>query len=175
MPEFSLQGTRPRVHPEAWIAPTAVLIGDVEVGPGASVWFGAVLRADNNRIVVGAGSNIQDQAVVHCTDDRPTLIGAGCTLGHRACIEGCTVEDGALVGTAAVMLAGTRLGAGAVLAAGAVLQEGREIPAGHLAAGVPAVDKGALRGPSSELGERTAGRYRRNAGRFREGLRVSPE
>src|SRR5215470_17412273 len=104
MPELELDGKRPRVHPDAFIAPTAVLIGDVEVGPGASIWFGAVIRGDFAPIVVGAGSNVQDNAVLHCAEGLPTVIGERVTIGHQACLEGCVVEDRALVGMGSIML-----------------------------------------------------------------------
>src|SRR5438128_1499806 len=116
MPEFELGGRRPRVHPDAYVAPTAVLIGDVELGANASVWFGAVLRGDESSISIGADSNVQDNAVIHCSANLPTVVGEGVTIGHLACLEGCTVEDGALVGMGAIMLQRSRLGAGAVLA-----------------------------------------------------------
>src|SRR5947208_2910512 len=115
MPEFEFEGRRPRVHSEAWVAPTAVLIGDVEVEAGASIWFGAVLRGDESSISVGSGTNVQDNAVIHCTRDLATRIGSGVTIGHLACLEGCTVEDGAVVGIGAVMLQRTRLGERAML------------------------------------------------------------
>ena len=149
MPQFDLGGRRPRVHQDAYVAPTAVLIGDVELGPGASVWFGAVLRGDESHITIGAGSNVQDNAVIHCSHELPTLVGENVTIGHMACLEGCTVEDGALVGTGAIMLQRSRLGSGAMLAAGSLLKEGAEVPPGQLAAGVPAVVKKPLSGSSA--------------------------
>jgi carbonic anhydrase/acetyltransferase-like protein (isoleucine patch superfamily) len=172
MPELELDGRRPRVHPDAYVAPTAVLIGDVEVGAQASIWFGVVMRADAARIVVGAGSNVQDNAVLHCADGLPTVLGENVTVGHHACLEGCVVEDQALVGIGAIMLQRSRLGAGAMLAAGAVLSEGREVPAGHLAAGVPAQVKKPLSGSSASWVARAAEHYQENARRFRRGLRV---
>jgi carbonic anhydrase/acetyltransferase-like protein (isoleucine patch superfamily) len=172
VPEFELDGTRPRVHPTAFIAPTAVLVGDVEVGPHASVWFGAVLRGDEARIVVGAGSNVQDNCVIHCSHDLPTVLGENVTVGHHATLEGCVVEEGAVVGMGCVMLQRSRLGAGSMLAAGAVLGEGKEVPADHLAAGVPAEVKKPLSGSSARWISRTAEQYRENARRFREGLRA---
>src|SRR5207249_1343254 len=128
-------GRRPKVHPDAYIAPTAVLIGDVEIEAGASVWFGAVLRGDEALIRVGEGANIQDNVVVHCAVNLPTVVERNATVGHSAQLEGCVVGEGALVGMGSTMLQRSRLGAGSMLAAGAVLQEGVEIPPGHLAAG----------------------------------------
>jgi carbonic anhydrase/acetyltransferase-like protein (isoleucine patch superfamily) len=171
MPEFELEGRRPRVHPDAFVAPGAVLIGDVEVGPGASVWFGVVLRGDVASISVGPGSNLQDNAVIHCARGLPTVIGAEVTIGHGACVEGCVIEDGAVVGTGAVMQQRSRLGARAMLAAGSVLVEGGEVPSGCLAAGVPAAVKKRLAGASERWVERTAAHYRHLAERYRTGLR----
>jgi carbonic anhydrase/acetyltransferase-like protein (isoleucine patch superfamily) len=171
VPEFSLDGVRPRVHPDAYLAPTAVLIGDVEVGEGASVWFGAVLRADQARISVGPGSNVQDNAVIHCAEGLPTVVGAGVTIGHGACIEGCVVEDGAVVGTAAVMLQRSRLGRGALLAARSLLSEGDEVPAGHLAAGTPATVRKEVSGSSARWVADAAHHYVENGRRYRRGLR----
>src|SRR4030088_3548698 len=168
MPEFELGGRRPRVHPDAYVAPTAVLIGDVELGPGASVWFGVVLRGDEARISIGAGSNVQDNVVIHCSRELPTVIGENVTIGHMACLEGCTVEDRALVGTGAIMLQRSRLGAGAMLAAGALLQEGGEVPPGHRAAGFPATVRKPISGSAAAWMDGPAEHYRENALRYRQ-------
>jgi carbonic anhydrase/acetyltransferase-like protein (isoleucine patch superfamily) len=173
--EFELGGKRPKVHPDAYIAPTAVLIGDVEVAAGASVWFGAVLRGDEAVIRVGEGANIQDNAVVHCAENLPTLIERNASVGHAAQLEGCVVEEGALVGMGAIMLQRSRLGAGSMLAAGAVLQEGRQIPAGHMAAGVPAIVKKSLGGSSNNWVGITAQHYRDRAARYRANLKRRPD
>ena len=169
--EFELGGKRPSVHPDAYIAPTAVLIGDVEIGPGASVWFGAVLRADAAQIKVGAGANIQDNVVIHCAENLPTVIEENATVGHSAQLEGCIVEAGAVVGMGATMLQRSRLGRGSLLAAGAVLGEGSEVPAGYLAAGVPAAVKKPLEGSSSNWVRISAQHYRDRAVAYREKLR----
>ena len=173
--EFELGGRRPRVHPDAYIAPTAVLIGDVEIAAGASVWFGAVLRGDEATITVGEGANIQDNAVVHCAKNLPTLIEKNASVGHSAQLEGCIVEEGALVGMGATMLQRSRLGAGSMLAAGAVLQEGVEIPAGHMAAGVPATVKKQLDGSSNKWVGTTAQHYQDRAVKYRAGLKPIPD
>ena len=171
MPEFEFDGKRPTVHPDAYVAPTAVLIGDVRIAAGASVWFGAVLRGDESHIEVGEGSNVQDGCVVHCSDNLPTIIGRESSLGHLVCIEGCTVGDGALVGTGSIMLHRSRVGDGAVLAAGSVLLEGQEVPAGMLAAGVPATVRKELSGLSAEWVGRPAAHYRQNGVAYRKSLR----
>src|SRR6202049_3617335 len=168
--EFDLGGKRPKVHPDAYIAPTAVLIGEVEVGAGASVWFGAVLRGDEAAIRVGAGANIQDNAVIHCAHEMPTEIGPNATIGHAAQLEGCIVEEGAVVGMGATMLQRSKLGAGSMLAAGAVLGEGKAVPPGHMAAGVPATVKKPLDGSSGNWGGNTAQHYRERAAGYRENL-----
>jgi carbonic anhydrase/acetyltransferase-like protein (isoleucine patch superfamily) len=169
--EFELGGKRPTVHPDAYIAPTAVLIGDVEVGAKASVWFGAVLRGDEALIKVGEGANIQDNAVIHCAKDLPTIIEQDASVGHSAQLEGCIVERGAVVGMGATMLQGSRLGAGSLLAAGAVLAEGGVVPPGHMAAGVPAIVKKPLDGSSRNWVGITAQHYRDRAVAYKEKLR----
>lgn len=171
--EFELGGKRPRVHRDAYIAPTAVLIGDVEVEANASIWFGAVLRGDEATITVRQGANVQDNAVVHCAEDLPTVIEENATIGHSALLEGCVVEKGALVGMGATMLQRSRLGAGSMLAAGAVLQEGKVIPPGHMAAGVPAQVKKPLDGSSGNWVATSAEHYRRRAVRYRAELRAT--
>ena len=160
------------MHPDAYIAPTAVLIGDVEVGAGASVWFGVVLRADEAKITVGEGANVQDNAVLHCAEQLPTILEANASVGHSAQLEGCIVEQGALVGMGATMLQRSRLGAGSMLAAGAVLQEGMEVPPGHMAAGVPAIVKKALDGSSNNWVGTTAKHYQDRAVAYRARLKA---
>ncbi len=161
------------MHADAYIAPTAVLIGDVEVEAGASVWFGAVLRADEAAIKVGEGSNVQDNAVIHCARNLPTVIERNVTIGHSAQLEGCVVEEGALVGMGATMLQRSRLGAGSMLAAGSVLREGIEVPPGHLAAGVPASVRKELDGSSQSWVENSARHYRERAIAYRAELRIA--
>lgn len=136
-------GVRPRIDPSAWLAPTAVVIGNVVIEAGASIWFGAVLRGDDPKreIRIGAGTSIQDNCVVHVSARGATRIGADVTVGHGAVLESCTVGDGSLIGMNAVVLQGARVGAGALIAAGAVVAADGEIPGGHLAAGAPAVVK----------------------------------
>jgi carbonic anhydrase/acetyltransferase-like protein (isoleucine patch superfamily) len=156
---IELDGKTPQVAEDAFIAPTAVLIGDVKVGPGASVWFGAVLRGDNDAIVIGSGSNVQDNCVIHCAHELPTIVGANVTVGHMAMLEGCTVGDGSLIGMGAIVLQRASVGAGALVAAGAVVGEGMAIPDGVLAAGVPAKVKKELAGSSQRWVETAAHEY----------------
>ena len=132
------EGKTPRIHESAFVAPGACLIGDVEIGPGASVWYNCVLRADLNRIVVGARSNVQDGTIIHVEPDLPTLIGEDALIGHMAILHACTVEDRAFVGMGSIAMDGSRIGAGAMLAAGALLGPGKAIPGRELWAGRPA-------------------------------------
>ena len=156
---LSFDGKEPQIAPDAFIAPTAVLIGDVVIEEGASVWFGAVLRADFSRIVVGAGSNIQDNSVLHTNEGLPTLIGAGVTVGHLSMLHGCVIEDEALIGMGSIVLDRARIGRRAMLAAGSVVNEGGEIPPEVLAAGAPAEVKKALDGSSSKWIDTAAREY----------------
>ncbi|HYH31356.1 MAG TPA: gamma carbonic anhydrase family protein [Pseudonocardia sp.] len=132
-----IHDARPQVHPDAWVAPTVVLAGRVTLAEQANVWYCSVLRADLDAVTVGPRSNIQDGSVVHADPGFPVTIGAGVSIGHRAVLHGCTIEDDVLVGMGAVVLNGARVGAGSLIAAGAVVLEGTEIPPGSLVAGVP--------------------------------------
>lgn len=128
----------PVIHPTAWVHPGAVVMGNVTLEADVSVWPGAVLRGDRDRIVVGEGSNIQDGAVLHCDPGEPCLVGPRVTVGHRAVVHGCTVHEGALIGIGAVVLSRAEIGAHSLVAAGAVVGEGKVMPPASLIAGVPA-------------------------------------
>lgn len=156
---LSFDGKEPSVAPDAFVAPTAVLIGDVVVEEGASVWFGAVLRGDFDRIVVGAGSSVQDNCVVHTNEDLPTIIGSNVTVGHLSLLEGCVIEDGVIIGMGSIVLNRARVGGRAMLAAGSVVTEDGEIPPEVLAAGAPAEAKKELDGSSSKWIEGAAREY----------------
>ena len=150
MPLFDFEGKRPRVHPTAFVAPTAVLIGDVTVEENASVWYNAVLRADFNSIVVRRGANVQDGSVVHVTPMNPVEIGPGATVGHVCCIHGATIGEEALVANGCTVLDGARIGVRAMVGAGALVTPGTDVGAGMLAMGVPAKVKGPLAGTPAE-------------------------
>lgn len=136
---FRLAGRAPVVDPTAWIAPSASVIGDVEIGPQSGLWFNVVLRADSNSIRVGARTNLQDGTIVHVDPGAMRVeIGDDVTVGHNCIIHGCTLEDGAFVGMGAILMNGVRVKAGGVVAAGAVVPEGRLVREGELWAGVPA-------------------------------------
>ena len=175
MPLYALGDSEPSIADDVFVAPTAALIGAVELGSEASVWFGAVLRGDFERIVVGAGSCIQDNAVIHAAAGLPTVIGENVTIGHAAMLEGCVVEDGALISMGAIVLQRARIGAGALVAAGSVVREGQEIPPGVVAAGVPAVVKKQVDGSSRRWLETAAAEYRELRARFLQDLTVREE
>ena len=156
---FPFEDKEPWVASGAFVAPTAVLIGDVTVEDRASVWFGAVLRGDFNKIVVGSGTSVQDNSVIHTNEDLPTVIGQNVTVGHLSLLEGCEIEDGALIGMGSIVLNKARIGRRAMLAAGSVVREGQEIPAEVLAAGVPARVRKELAGSSSAWVEMAAREY----------------
>ena len=139
MPAYSLGDARPDLPGEGqyWIAPNAALIGRVTLKPGASVWFGAVLRGDNEPIVIGEDSNVQDNAVLHTDAGTPLVLGKGVTVGHMAMLHGCTVGDNSLIGIGAVVLNGARIGRDCLIGAKALIGEGKEIPDGSLVVGAP--------------------------------------
>lgn len=132
------KGKHPTIGKNVYIAPTAVVIGDVVIEEGASVWFGAVVRGDKDRITIGARTNIQDQCVLHLDPGCPLTIGADVTVGHGAVVHGCTIEDKVLIGIGAVVLNNAVVRSGSVVGAGAVVQEGQQIGPCQMAAGVPA-------------------------------------
>ncbi len=131
-------GSQPQIHPSVFIANTATVLGAVELGENVSIWFSAVLRGDINRIVVGPGSNIQDNAILHIADDYPCLIGANVTVGHGAIVHACTVEDEVLIGMGATILDGAVIGRRSIIGAGALVTGKTLIPPGSLVLGSPA-------------------------------------
>jgi carbonic anhydrase/acetyltransferase-like protein (isoleucine patch superfamily) len=141
VPIYALGDGEPDIDELAYVAPDAVVIGRVKIGPEASLWPGAVLRGDHGTISVGARTSVQDGTIVHCTARYPTVIGADCVVGHNAHLEGCVVEDGCLIGSGSVTLNGVVVGAGSIVAAAALLPEGLVVPPGSLVAGVPATVK----------------------------------
>lgn len=137
------QGKSPKIDPTAWIAENAVVIGDVTIGPRASIWYHAVLRGDTGRIVIGEETNIQDGAILHAeTVQGPCLIGRRVTIGHNAVVHGCVVEDDVLIGIGATVLSYAKIGAGSLIAAGALIKENEQVPPRTLMVGVPAKPRG---------------------------------
>lgn len=151
MPLFCFEDRSPVVHADAFVAPTATLVGDVHVEAGASIWFGAVLRADVAPIVVRSGATVQDGAVIYASPGLTVEIGAGATVGTSSVIRGALIEPGAVIGTSAVILDAVTVGAGAFVAAGSVVPSRMQIPAGYLASGSPAVLKRPVIGSPGEI------------------------
>ncbi|SMG38209.1 gamma carbonic anhydrase family protein [Paracoccus sp. J56] len=167
---WQLDGIAPQIADDAWVAPDAQLMGKVVLEPGSSVWFGAVLRGDNEEIRVGRNSNVQDLTVCHTDIGYPLTIGADCTIGHRAILHGCTIEDGVLIGMGAIILNGARIGAGSLIGAGALIAENKVIPPGSLVMGTPGKVIRELDEAARARLLKSAEGYNRNAVRFRQGL-----
>lgn len=159
---------------DVWIAPDARVIGQVTLGAGASVWWGSVLRGDNEPIVIGENSTIQEHCVLHVDPGFPLTIGAGCTIGHKAMLHGCTIGDGSLIGMGATVLNGARIGRNCLIGAGALVTERMDIPDGSLVVGMPAKVKRPLTPEAIEGMERTARKYVWNKSRFRDHLTPLP-
>ena len=166
---LALDGATPRIGEGVFLAPGAVIVGDVEIGAGSSVWFHATLRGDVAPIRVGSRTNIQDGAVLHCDADAPCTVGDDVTIGHGAIVHGTTVGDGATIGMGAIVLSRSRIGARAIVAAGAVVPEGADVPDGALVMGIPARLKRIL-DDAEQAASAAADRYVRNAARYRAEL-----
>jgi len=166
---YALGDVAPSVDAEAFVHPDAVVIGDVKIGPGASVWPGAVLRGDYGTITVGAGTSVQDGSVIHATAELPTDIGVDCVIGHIVHMECCTIEDRSLVGSNSVVLHRCVVREGGLVAASALVPNGMEVPSGQMAVGVPAKLRPSSM-PASEIA-RLVAEYRDNAARYMRDLR----
>ena len=170
MARHELDGAAPAVDPTGWIAPSADLVGAVVLGKHASIWFGAVVRADNTPIIVGARSNVQDGAVLHSDPGAPLVLGEDCTVGHRVVLHGCTIGDRVLVGMGAIVMNGAVISEDSIVGAGALVTEGKTFPPRSLIVGSPArsvrtLDDAAVAGIA-----RAAEGYVRNAARYAAGL-----
>ena len=167
---YALNGIAPEIADSAWVAPDANVIGRVTVAADASVWFGVTIRGDNERITVGAGSNVQENCVLHTDMGFPLEIGANCTIGHKAMLHGCTIGEGSLIGMGATVLNGARIGRNCLIGACALITEGKEIPDNSLVMGAPGkvvrtLDERAIQGLLA-----SALHYQKNARRYRQGL-----
>ena len=170
MPLYRIAGQEPQLGEGAWVAPSADVIGDARLGAGASVWFGAVIRADNTPIIVGEGTNVQEGAMLHSDPGAPLSVGAEVTVGHHAILHGCTIGDRVLIGMGATVLNRAVIGEDSLVGAGALVTEGKEFPAGSLIVGVPARVLRTLR-PEEVAGLRlSAAHYRQRAGEYAAGL-----
>ncbi len=167
---FALDDKSPTVADDVWIAPGCYVIGDVSLEAKTSVWFGTTLRGDNERITIGAGSNVQENCVMHTDMGFPLVIGAGCTIGHKAMLHGCTIGENTLIGIGAIVLNGAVIGKNCLIGAGALITEGQHIPDGSLVMGAPgkvvrALDEAAIQGLRI-----SALHYQENASRFARDL-----
>lgn len=167
---YSLDGVSPEIDEDSWIAPDANVIGKIVVEEGASIWFGATLRGDNEEIRIGAGSNVQENTVMHTDMGFPLTVGKGCTIGHKALLHGCTIGDNSLIGMGAIILNGAKIGKNCLIGANALITEGKTIPDGSLVMGAPGkvvreLDEAAINGLKL-----SALSYQDNMRRFRSGL-----
>jgi len=171
MPIHALDGITPRIDPEVgWIAPSAVLVGDIVVGAEVGIWFGVVARGDIETITIGARSNIQDNCVLHTDRGHPLVIGENCTIGHAAVVHGCTIGDNTLIGMGATVLNGARIGRNCLIGANALITEGKEIPDNSMVVGAPGkvirqIDAEGVRNLAA-----SAERYVQNARRYAAGM-----
>lgn len=169
---YAFDGAEPQVAADAWVAPGAHVMGRVVLEAGASVWFNAVLRGDNEEIRVGAGSNLQENVVCHTDMGFPLVIGAGCTIGHKAMLHGCTIGENSLIGMGATVLNGAKIGRNCLIGAGALIPEGREIPDGSLVMGMPGKVVRTLDEAAIEGLRRSAEGYREKAALFARDLKA---
>ena len=168
---YALDDIEPSVHPSAWVAESASVVGHVELQENASVWYGVTIRGDNERITVGRGSNVQDGAVLHTDIGFPLTLGENVTIGHQVVLHGCTVGEGSLIGIGAIVLNGARIGRHCLVGAGALVTEGKSFPDNSLIMGSPAKVVRELSPEQAQRMARGAGHYVSNAQRHREGLR----
>ena len=169
---YALGDKTPQIDADAWVAPGCHVIGDVTMAAGTSVWFGAALRGDNEVIAVGAGSNIQENCVLHTDMGFPLTIGAGCTIGHKAMLHGCSIGENSLIGMGATVLNGAVIGKNCLIGAGALITEGKKIPDGSLVMGAPGKVVRQLDEQAIKMLEASALHYRANMRRFRDTLKV---
>ncbi|MER8848908.1 MULTISPECIES: gamma carbonic anhydrase family protein [Mesorhizobium] len=173
MPLYAIDGTEPSFADadSNWIAPDATLIGDIRIGRNAGFWFGVVIRGDNEPIVIGAETNVQEHTVMHTDPGFPLTVGEGCTIGHRAMLHGCTIADNSLIGMGAIVLNGARIGKNSLVGAGALVTEGKEFPDNSLIVGSPAKAIRVLDDVAVERLRASAAHYVANARRFKAGLK----
>jgi carbonic anhydrase/acetyltransferase-like protein (isoleucine patch superfamily) len=168
---YALDGVAPRVAQGAWVADSAQVMGNVELGENSSIWFGSVLRGDTEVIRIGRGSNIQDGSVLHADVGKPLQVGDNVTVGHKVMLHGCTIGDGSLIGIGAVVLNGAKIGKGCIVGAGALVTEGKEFPDGSMIIGSPAKAVRELTMAQQQGLISSAQHYIENAARFRAGLK----
>ena len=167
---YALGDARPQIAEDTWVAPDANVIGNVVLEAGASVWFCATLRGDNEVIHVGAGTNVQENTVMHTDMGFPLIIGAGCTIGHKVMLHGCTIGDNSLIGMGATVLNGAKIGKNCLIGAGALITEGKEIPDNSLVMGAPGKVVRELNEQAAMGLRASAVHYQENMRRFRDDL-----
>jgi carbonic anhydrase/acetyltransferase-like protein (isoleucine patch superfamily) len=172
---YQLGEDAPEIDPSAYVAETASLIGKVTIAAGATVWFGATLRGDNERITIGAGSNVQEGTVMHTDPGHPLDVGANVTIGHQAMLHGCTIGDGTLIGINSVVLNGAKIGKGVLVGANTLITEGKEIPDGVLVLGSPGKVVRELKPDEQEKLLGIATGYIARSHMYREELRPTPQ
>ena len=172
MAVYELEGVAPQIAESAWIADSAQVMGDVQLGADASVWFGTVVRGDTAHITIGEGTNVQDASVLHADEGMPLTIGRHVTVGHQVMLHGCTIGDESLIGIGAIVLNGAKIGKNCLVGAGALVTEGKEFPDGSMIIGSPARVVRQLTSEQIEGLRRCAQHYIHNARRFRAGLRM---
>ncbi|MFG5382345.1 gamma carbonic anhydrase family protein [Yoonia sp. R2-816] len=168
---YALNDIAPTVADDAWVAPGCHVIGNVILAAKSSVWFGSTLRGDNEPITIGEGTNVQENCVMHTDMGFPLMVGAGCTVGHKAMLHGCTIGDNSLIGMGATVLNGAIIGANCLIGAGALVTEDKKIPDGSLVMGSPGKVARELDTNAINALKASALHYQENAARFRDGLR----
>lgn len=167
---YALNGHAPQIHADTWVAPDANLIGKVVLEEGSSVWFGCTIRADHEEIRVCAGSNVQENVVMHIDAGYPLTIGRNCTIGHKVMLHGCTIGDNSLIGMGATILNGAKIGKNCLIGAGALITENKEIPDNSLVMGAPGKVVRELDEAAAQRIQMSALHYQENMRKFREGL-----
>ncbi len=169
---YALDGVAPQIDPDTWVAPDANLVGQVVLETGASIWFGTTIRADHEEIRIGAGSNVQENCVLHVDPGFALQVGKGCTIGHKVILHGCTIGDNSLVGMGATVMNGARIGRDCMIGAGALITENKVIPDGSLVMGAPGKVVRQLDETTIALLGASATHYQANARRFRDTLKA---
>lgn len=168
---YALGEFSPQIHPDSWVAPDANLIGKVVMEEGSSVWFGSTIRADHEEIRIGAGSNVQENCVMHIDAGYPLTIGKNCTIGHKVMLHGCTIEDNSLIGMGATVLNGAKIGKNCLIGAGALITENKEIPDNSLVMGAPGRVVRELDEAAAQRITWSAMHYQENMRKFRDTLK----
>ncbi|MEP3334019.1 gamma carbonic anhydrase family protein [Sedimentitalea sp.] len=169
---YALGEKSPTIHADTWVAPDANVIGQVVMEEGSSVWFGTTIRADHEQILIGEGSNVQENCVMHVDPGFPMTIGTNCTIGHKVMLHGCTIGDNSLIGMGATVLNGAKIGKNCLIGAGALITEGKEIPEGSVVMGAPGRVVKQLDEKAKKILASSASHYHKNMVIFREQLKV---